>query len=278
MSHPLSQIARIALVASVFFIAAQPPARSQDPDRATPNAPANPQASIVGRASTLRLLSAANPWLWPLGVCSIVLATFALERAFALRRSRVIPRDFSDRFIDRLANGKLDRERALELARANESPVARVFQHALRYWGRPAAEIRVALDHDAAGEIADLKRNVRVLNGIATLAPLLGLLGTVIGMIESFDALSSRAAAGRSEALAHGISLALVATAFGLVIAAIAVVLYYFFLHRIDTLTRELDDKATRVIDLVSSDSGRPIADRRMGAADSLRPEARAYT
>jgi biopolymer transport protein ExbB len=206
------------------------------------------------------------------------LATFALERAFALRRSRVIPRDFSDRFIDRLANGKLDRERALELARANESPVARVFQHALRYWGRPAAEIRVALDHDAAGEIADLKRNVRVLNGIATLAPLLGLLGTVIGMIESFDALSSRAAAGRSEALAHGISLALVATAFGLVIAAIAVVLYYFFLHRIDTLTRELDDKATRVIDLVSSDSGRPIADRRMGAADSLRPEARAYT
>src|SRR5438093_1255711 len=73
--------------------------------------------------------------------------------------------------------------------RAHEGPVARVLGHVIRYWGQPATTIRQALDSDAAGELADLRRNVRVLNGTATLAPLLGLLGTVIGMIESFDAL-----------------------------------------------------------------------------------------
>jgi biopolymer transport protein ExbB len=149
----------------------------------------------------------------------------------------------------------------------------------LRYWGQPAATIRQASDHDSAGEITELKRNVRVLNGTATLAPLLGLLGTVIGMIESFEALSSRAvSSGRSEALAHGISLALVATAIGLVLAAVSVVLYYYFLHKIDLLVRELDEKNRAVIDLIASDTGRPIAERRAGsAADGARAESRSY-
>jgi biopolymer transport protein ExbB len=210
--------------------------------------------------------------------CSIVTVGFALERTLALRKGRVIPRDFTDRFIERLAAGKLDRERALELCRSNDSPMARIFAHVLRYWGQPAATIRQAVDHDAASEVAELKRNVRVLNGTATLAPLLGLFGTVIGMIESFDALSSRSlSAGRSEALAHGISLALVATAIGLAIAAVSVVLYYMFLHRVDTLVRELDDRTLKVIDLVASETGRPAADRRATTpTEAARLEARA--
>src|SRR6185295_4776265 len=111
--------------------------------------------------------------------------------------------------------------------RAHESPVARVLGHVIRYWGQPAAAIRQALGYDAAGELADLRRNVRVLNGTATLAPLLGLLGTVIGLIESFDALGGRVGPARGEALAHGISLALVSTAFGLAVAVVSVAAYY---------------------------------------------------
>jgi biopolymer transport protein ExbB len=221
--------------------------------------------AAVGRASILRLFTTGNPMLWPLALCSVVALGFALERLVALRRERVIPRDFVNRFLERLSSGKLDRERAVELCRANDSPVARVFSHAIRYWGQPASMIRQAIGYDAAGEVADLRRNIRVLNGTATLAPLLGLLGTVFGMIESFDALGvgGRAGGGKGEQLAHGISLALMTTALGLAIAVISVTAYYFLLHRVDSLVRDLDEQTLRVIDLVAGEGPRPLPNDR---------------
>jgi biopolymer transport protein ExbB len=145
-------------------------------------------------------------------------------------------------------------------------------------WGQPGATIRQTLSYDAAGEVVELKRNLRVLSAMATLGPLLGLLGTVVGIIQSFDALGGRVGPARGEALAHGISLALVATALGLAIAIIAVAFYYFFLNRVDLLIRELDDRTRQVIDLVASESQRlPATDRRHVPmrADSQRHESR---
>jgi biopolymer transport protein ExbB len=252
--------------------------RAEGKARPQPPAKATRPGAAVGRGSILGLIRDANPMLWPLGICSVTALGFALERLIALRRSRVIPRDFVERFLERLASGKLDRERAAELCRAHESPVARILGHVIRYWGQPAAAIRQALDSDAAGELADLRRNVRVLNGTATLAPLLGLLGTVIGMIESFEALGgSGVGVAKGEALAHGISLALVSTAIGLAIAVVSVTAYYFLLHRIDALVRDLDEQARRVIDLVSAEGNWQLAERRSGAipGDHLRHESR---
>lgn len=230
-----------------------------EPARTSAPAPRRDAVERVGRGSVVQLIRDANPLLWPLAFCSIVTLGFALERALALRRARILPRDFVSRFLERLAQGKLDRERAAELCRSNDSPIGRIFGHAVRYWGQPAATIRQALDHDVAAEIHDLKRNVRVLNATATLAPLLGLLGTVVGMVESFDAISGARDAGvsKSEALAHGISLALIATAIGLGIAILSVGLYYFFLHRVDVLARELDDHARLVVDMISAEAVR---------------------
>lgn len=235
----------------------------------------------VNRSSILALFTRANPMVWLLAVCSVVAVGYALERLVALRRERVIPRDFVNRFLERLATGKLDRDRAAELCRANDSAAARVFSLIVSYWGQPAATIRQAIGYDAAGEITDLKRNVRVLNGTATLAPLLGLLGTVIGMIQSFDALGGRVGPGKGESLAQGISLALVSTALGLAIAIVSVAAYYYLLNRIDILVRELDDQARQVIDLVAYEAVRPaLPDRRptpglAGPADHARQETR---
>jgi biopolymer transport protein ExbB len=267
---------------------ASPGVRAQDapvappvPAAATSGADAKPPG--VGKAGVVALFQQANPMLWPLLFCSIVAVGYTLERLVALRRGRVVPSDFVDRFVERLEAGKLDRDRAAELCRANESPAARIFGRIVRYWGQPAGAIREAVASEAAGEVLELRRNVRVLNGTATLAPLLGLLGTVIGMIEAFDALGGRAAAGvgKSEALAHGISLALMTTAFGLAIAVVSVLFYYFLLNRIDVLVRALDQESTRVIDLVAGDAtGRPLADvrRPVGPApDLVRPETRGY-
>jgi biopolymer transport protein ExbB len=207
--------------------------------------------------------------VWLLAACSIVTIGFALERLVALRRERVIPRDFVERFQERLASGKLDHDRAAELCRANDSSVARVFAMVVSYWGQPAATIRQAIGYDAAGELSDLKRNVRVLNGTATLAPLLGLLGTVIGMIQSFDALGGRVGPNKGEVLAQGISLALVTTALGLAIAVVSVAAYYYLLNRVEILVRDLDEQARMVINLISAESVRPapatVNDRRPG-------------
>jgi biopolymer transport protein ExbB len=221
--------------------------------------------TLLGRRSIVGLAREANPMIWLLAFCSIVTVGFAFERLVALRRRRVIPREFVDRFLERLASGKLDRDRATELCRANDSPVARVFAMVIGYWGQPAASIRQAVGLDAAGVLTDLKRNVRVLNGTATLAPLLGLLGTVIGMIRSFDALGGRVGPQKGEALAQGISLALGTTAIGLAIAVVSVTAYYYLLNRVDVLVRDLDEKAREVIDLVSAESIRPSIDRRPG-------------
>jgi biopolymer transport protein ExbB len=246
-------------------------------DASTPTSATKPS---VDRSSIFRLVLHANPMLWPLAICSIVTLGYVMERFAALRRERVIPHEFADRFLERLSNGKLDRERALELCRAHDSPAARIFAIVVNSWGQPGMTIRQVVSHDAAGEVVELKRNLRVLSAMSTLGPLLGLLGTVVGIIQSFDALGGRLGPARGEALAHGISLALVATAFGLVIAIIAVTFYYFFLNRIDLLVRELDDRTRQVIELVSSESHRLApSDRRhgpIGAVDAHRQESRA--
>ena len=259
---------------------AEPPkvaAKGVVPTTTRPPAPKG-GAGGVNRESILRLFSGANPMMWLLGLCSIVTLGFALERVVALRRSRVIPKDFVERFHERLSGGKLDRDRAIELCRANDSAVARIFAHVVRYWGMPAASIRQAVEADAAGEIIDLKRHVRVLNGTSTLAPLLGLLGTVVGMIESFEAIGSKAGGDKSAALAQGISLALVSTAIGLGVAIVSVTMYYFLLNKVDILVRDLDEQARRVIDLVSAEAIRPPVDRRTGfAGDHARHESRIH-
>jgi len=234
----------------------------------------------VDRSSVLRILLNANPMLWPLAICSVVTLGYVLERLFALRRERVIPHEFADRFLERLSSGKLDRERAIELCKAHESPAARIFAQVVNAWGQPGATIRQTLSYDSAGEVVELKRNLRILSAMSTLGPLLGLLGTVVGIIQSFDALGGRVGPARGEALAHGISLALVATAFGLSIAIVAVAFYYYFLNRVDLLIRDLDERTRQVIELVASESQRlPGADRRhvppLRAPDSQRHESR---
>jgi biopolymer transport protein ExbB len=227
----------------------------------------------IDRWVLVRLLWQANPMLWLLVACSVITLGYVLERGLALRRDRVIPREFADRFLERLSGGKLDRERALELCRAHDSPAARVFAIVVGAWGQPGATIRQIVSYDAAGEVVELKRNLRVLSAMATLGPLLGLLGTVVGIIQAFDALGGRVGPSRGETLAHGISLALVATAIGLAIAIVSVAFYYVFLNRADVLVRELDQRARQVIELVSAEVQRlGTTDRRHLPLPSVEP------
>jgi biopolymer transport protein ExbB len=264
------------------------PAAGGELSKAAPKAPeppvgragsGAPQKPAVDTSTVWQLVFHANPMLWPLAICSVVTLGYVLERWLALRRDNVVPREFADRFLERLSSGKLDRERALELCRAHESSAARVFAMVVGAWGQSGIAIRQMVSHDAAGIVFELKRNLRILSAMATLGPLLGLLGTVVGIIQSFEALGGRIGPARGEMLAHGISLALLATAFGLSIAIVAVIFYYYFLNRADVLIRELDDRTRQVIELVSSESQRLVPQDRRHlpnlAGDAHRHESR---
>src|SRR5690606_26617011 len=130
-----------------------------------------------------------------------------------------IPRPFVKRFIQQLRENQLDKAQALELCEQNDSPVARVFAAAVQKWGRPSVEVEQAIIDSGERVTNGLRKYLRMFNGIATVSPLLGLLGTVVGMIQAFNAIATSDAMGRPELLAGGISQALLTTAAGLTVA-----------------------------------------------------------
>ena len=193
--------------------------------------------------------------MYPILACSVVLVAVVVERLVALRRSRVIPGPFARRMLNDLRDRLLDRESALLMCRNNGSPLARVLEYAIRRWGRPIGEVQQAVAEGGQREVYELRRNLRVINGIATVAPLLGLLGTVIGMIRCFgEVATSGDAMGKPEALAGGIYVALYTTAFGLTVAIPALIAYYYFLGRVDRLVADIESIAQEVIDLVAAE------------------------
>jgi biopolymer transport protein ExbB len=191
----------------------------------------------------------------PLAGCSVVLLVFVFERAVSLRRGRVAPRPFIKRFLHQVREGQLDRDGALALCEENGTPVASVFTAAVRKWGRPAVEMEQAVMDAGERIVTGLRRYLRVLSGLHTVTPLVGLFGTVMGIITSFNALATSDALGKAEMLAQGISEALLATAAGLTVAIPALVFYLYFVGKVDQLTVELDAAGQELIGIISSEA-----------------------
>ena len=192
--------------------------------------------------------------MWPLLLCSVVLLTFVFERLVNLRTGRVIPKAFVSRFLKHLQDGSLDRERALDICKDNASPVAEVFAGAARKWGRPSVEVEQGIIDAGERATHGLRRFLRIFTALAVVGPLLGLLGTVVGMIQAFNAVAMSDALGRPEALSQGISRALLNTAFGLVVAIPAQTAYYYFVSRVDRLIIEMDRLAQEVVNMISAE------------------------
>jgi biopolymer transport protein ExbB len=166
----------------------------------------------------------------------------------------VIPKPFVTRLLKQVQDGELDRDQALSLCEDNGSPVAEVFAGAVRKWGRPAVEVEQAILDAGERATNSLRRNLRVFNGVATVSPLLGLLGTVVGMIRSFNAIATSDAMGRPELLASGISQALLTTAAGLTVAIPALIFYMYFVSRVDRLIIDIDALGQELVNTISAD------------------------
>lgn len=242
------------------------PAYAQNPDRTAPDpltsspvtqatTPTPGSQSEVIAESMLEIFRQGGPLMWALAAGSIIMLTFFIERLIALQRSRVIPHGFVTGFMQQLENGTLKKEEALTRCLENNSPVARVFAYAINKWNRPAREIEQAVLDGGQREVSHLRRNLRVLNAVATVSPLLGLLGTVLGMIYTFQKIASDSTGmGNAEQLAAGISMALLTTAAGLTVAIPALLSYLYFVGRVDRLVGEIDDLSYRVAQLVSEE------------------------
>lgn len=188
----------------------------------------------------------------PFLAATFIAIWFGSERLIVLRRGRVIPRAFTERFLQHLEQGKLDADSALQLCEENNSPLAQVFAHGVRKWGKPSVEVEQAIIDGGERQVAQLRRHLRIINGVSTVTPLIGLLGTVVGMIMAFNRIASASALGKAEELAVGIALALLTTALGLLIAIPTLILYLFLAGRVDSLVMEMDLLAQNVVQLIS--------------------------
>jgi biopolymer transport protein ExbB len=242
---------------------------AQPPDAPAASATMTQGAEPISYKNLLDILRSGGLMMAPLFACSFVTLVFLFERAISLRRGRVIPRPFVKRFLHQVGEGKLDRDQALELCQENGSPIAAVFAATVRKWGRPSVELEQTVIDAGERAASGLRRYIRVFNGVSTISPLMGLLGTVFGMIRLFNAISTADAMGRTELLAAGISEALLCTAAGLLIAIPALCFYLLFLGRVERLLVEMDNLGQELVGLISAEA---LHDERLSKA---RPKPR---
>jgi biopolymer transport protein ExbB len=229
------------------------PSEVINPDSQTEFSVPRESASIPTR-NLRRIMSDGGPLMYAIALCSFLVVTFMLERSVNLRRSRVIPKPFVTRFMQQLREGQLDRQQALDLCEENGSPAAQVFAGAVRKWGRPGVEVEQGVIDSGERVTNGLRRYLRMFYGVATVGPLLGLMGTVLGMIQTFNVIAAADAQGRPELLAGGIAKALLNTVGGLAVAIPASILYVYFVSRVDRLVIEIDRLAQDVANAISAE------------------------
>jgi biopolymer transport protein ExbB len=180
----------------------------------------------------------------PIGLASIVVVAFTLERLIGLRLSKIMPPELLVDLRKLNAGNGIDPREAYGICQKYPSPLANAVQAAVLKVGRPHAELEKSVEDAVARESADMARNFRPINVVATIAPLLGLIGTVQGMIQAFMVISSTTSTGTAKAqeLAHGIYTALVTTFAGLVVAVVAVLLANFLEGRLDRILRSMEE------------------------------------
>ncbi len=192
------------------------------------------------------ILAAGWP-IWPLLFASIVAVALIIERLIALRRSKIMPDGLLQQAVGEYRQGKLNKEKldALE----NDSPLGRILAAGLRNVKSPREVMRESIEEAGNMVAHELERYLTTLGTIASISPLMGLFGTVVGMIEIFG---SQAPTGSNPAqLAHGISIALYNTGFGLVIAIPSMIFWRHFRGQVNGYLVEMQQQALRLVEVI---------------------------
>lgn len=194
------------------------------------------------------LIQAAGWPIWFLLAASVVAVTIIVERLLYLRPARITPPSLLPDVLDAAHRNEPGEEVLAQLEQ--NSPLGRVLAAGLRKRGKEAEQIRAAMEETGRSVAHDLQRYLTALGTVATLAPLMGLFGTVVGMIELFGAQDVNGADPLR--VAHGISVALYNTAFGLAVAMPALLFHRHFHARVDTLILNIEQQAERFVERIS--------------------------
>jgi biopolymer transport protein ExbB len=197
----------------------------------------------------ISLLQSGGPVMIPIGVASVVALGVFLPRVIALRQSVVAPRGFTVELEELIKQSRY--ADALTLCKKADTPASRVAETAILARGRPREAIKERIEEVGRRESAALEAGSDVVGTIATIAPLLGLLGTVWGMILTFEVIASQGMGAIGD-LAGGISQALITTLAGLTVAIPAVMGHRILLGQVDARILDLEDMSLRLLDLVA--------------------------
>ena len=188
--------------------------------------------------------------MWPIVVCSVLALAIIVERCWSLRRSVVAPRDLMSQIqgmtlVDRLTNEQIDSVR-------DTSALGQILAAGLSRQTQQAFLVKDAIEEAGGHVVHELERYLNALGTIAATTPLLGLLGTVIGMIKVFSAITA-VGVGDPQVLAGGISEALITTAAGLSVGIPSLMFHRYFLGKVNELTVAMEQDALRFMEVLQS-------------------------
>jgi len=191
-------------------------------------------------------------WLMlPILLCSLVAMGIVGERFWTLRRNRLAPAGLVVRVQAGLKKGQLDQNQIQQLA--SDSPLGRILATGLVNARHGRDIMKESIEEVAAQVVHDLERFLNTLGTVAAITPMLGLLGTVVGMIDVFSAIMLHGA-GDAALLAGGISKALITTAAGLTVAIPAMFFHRFFVRRVEEITVAMEQQAIHLVDILHGD------------------------
>jgi len=193
------------------------------------------------------IIKAAGWPIWPLLIASIIAVALIIERFITLRKNKIVPDGLLEKAVAAYQKQGITPELVAGLAK--DSPLGQVLAAGLRNYKSSRYVMKEAVEEAGRAVAHELERFLTTLGTIATASPLLGLFGTVIGMIEIFG---SQAPAGSNpQQLAHGISVALYNTAFGIGIAIPSLIFYRHFKNKVDGFVVDMEQQAAKLIDIV---------------------------
>lgn len=193
------------------------------------------------------IIEAAGWPIWFLVIASVIAVAIIGERWWSLRESIVVPKNLLAQVVQECRQNGVTPQLLTRLA--NGSPLGQVFAAGLRNAKSTPAIMKEAIEESGRTVAIDLERFLTSLGTIAVIAPLLGLFGTVVGMIEIFG--SQTPQGGNPLVLAHGISIALYNTAFGLVVAVPAMIFYRYFRAKVDAMLVDIEMQAIKLVEIL---------------------------
>ncbi|QPJ66463.1 MAG: MotA/TolQ/ExbB proton channel family protein [Candidatus Nitrohelix vancouverensis] len=202
----------------------------------------------------LSIIEKGGFMMYPIIFCSILMVGISMERAYNLRRSNIVNPDFLESVRDQW--DWRDVQLGLKLCNAYDNSLARILKAGLLRFGGRLDEIEGAIEGAGQHEASLMNSNLRVLGAVANITPMMGLLGTVFGMIKAFDVIS-QSGTGNPGLVASGISEALITTAAGMVVGIPALALYHYFRGKIDRYVFEMEEISFQLVEELSYEAVR---------------------